>query len=53
MCHGWEFELLMAKTREAERRRQEKSKAEAARQPVATPAAPVPEPTRNEEPVPV
>lgn len=53
MCHGYEWELLMARAREAERCKHEKSKPEAARQPAATPAAPAPAPARNEEPVPV
>ena len=29
MCHGYEWELLMARAREVERRKQEKSKPEA------------------------
>lgn len=49
MCHGYEWELLMARARDAERRKQEKSKPEAAKQPAATPAAPA----RDVEPVPV
>jgi hypothetical protein len=53
MCHGYEWELLMAKARDAERRKQENSRPEAAKQPAATPAAPAPAPALNEEPVPV
>lgn len=52
MCHGYEWELLMARSRDAERRKQQQSNPETAKQPAATPAAPVPAPARNQEPVP-
>jgi hypothetical protein len=52
MCHGYEWELLMARAREAERRKQKDSKPEAAKQPASTPATPASTPSRNQEPVP-
>jgi hypothetical protein len=52
MCHGYEWDLLMARAREAERRKQKDSKPEAAKQPAATPTTQPSTPSRNQEPVP-
>jgi hypothetical protein len=55
MCHGYEWELLMLKqkqAREIERRNREKAAEESRKAPAATPAQPAPSPARNEDPVP-